>query len=258
MQAPVICFGQQPCGFFPKRFLVAKIRTARRLQQQLGGRLVFFYHDSDADYRETITLLRDRQTDAEVRLNFIQENKLQKKFSPLYLKRIPQGWQEETRKQLPRFMDQPLIDLFDSVAATNVADFCLEMYEKLGLLEGIATVRSGDPAFRQAAADLGEGYFADVPYQNEIVRAQLLDGRLKLHEGGGKYLTLPDQPLAKQQKNPGRETRFYWMQSVIGCTHYIYGEGEKAYLRTADFPGVEFVDREKIEQADYAWLDQKL
>ena len=44
---PVIAFGQQPCGFFPRRFLVAKIRTARRMQAQMGGRLVFFYHDSD-------------------------------------------------------------------------------------------------------------------------------------------------------------------------------------------------------------------
>jgi len=39
---PVIAFGQQPCGFFPRRFLVAKIWTARRLQAQIGGRLVFF------------------------------------------------------------------------------------------------------------------------------------------------------------------------------------------------------------------------
>ena len=35
---PVIAFGQQPCGFFPRRFLVAKIRTARRLQAEMGGR----------------------------------------------------------------------------------------------------------------------------------------------------------------------------------------------------------------------------
>ena len=48
--APVICFGQQPCGFFPKRFLVAKIQTARRLQAELGGEIVFFYHDSDHTY----------------------------------------------------------------------------------------------------------------------------------------------------------------------------------------------------------------
>jgi hypothetical protein len=46
---PVIAFGQQPCGFFPRRFLVAKIRTARRLQAEIGGRVVFFCHDSDND-----------------------------------------------------------------------------------------------------------------------------------------------------------------------------------------------------------------
>ena len=28
--SPVICFGQQPCGFFPRRFLFAKFETARR------------------------------------------------------------------------------------------------------------------------------------------------------------------------------------------------------------------------------------
>ena len=79
--APIICFGQQPCGFFPKRFLVAKIRTAQALQKEIGGQVVFFYHDSDADYRETITVMKDRSTGAEVRLNFTQENKIQKKFS---------------------------------------------------------------------------------------------------------------------------------------------------------------------------------
>lgn len=100
----VICFGQQPCGFFPKRFLVAKINTAKKLRDEIGGKIVFFYHDSDADYRETITIVSDRQTGAEVRLNFTQENKLQKKFSPLYLKRIPAGWKEEILKQLPRFV----------------------------------------------------------------------------------------------------------------------------------------------------------
>jgi hypothetical protein len=42
MNAPVICFGQQPCGFFPKRFLFAKIQTARRLQKESGGEIVFF------------------------------------------------------------------------------------------------------------------------------------------------------------------------------------------------------------------------
>ena len=68
---PVIAFGQQPCGFFPRRFLVAKIRTARRLQAEIGGRIVFFCHDSDHDPRETRTILRHRTTGAAARtLNF--------------------------------------------------------------------------------------------------------------------------------------------------------------------------------------------
>ena len=32
--SPVICFGQQPCGIFPRRFLFAKFQTARRLQSE--------------------------------------------------------------------------------------------------------------------------------------------------------------------------------------------------------------------------------
>ena len=52
MSEPIICFGQQPCGFFPKRFLYAKIETARRLQKEIGGEIVFFFHDSDATRRD--------------------------------------------------------------------------------------------------------------------------------------------------------------------------------------------------------------
>ena len=62
MTTPIICFGQQPCGFFPKRFLVAKIRTGLRLQSEIGGEIVFFFHDSDHDPRETRTILRHRRT----------------------------------------------------------------------------------------------------------------------------------------------------------------------------------------------------
>src|SRR3989344_6579170 len=114
-----ICFGQQPNGFFPKRFLVAKINTARALQKDIGGKIIFFYHDSDADYRETITIMKDRVTGQEVRLNFTQENKLQKKHSPLYLKRMPKGWKEEILKQLPRFINKELMDIFKSTDADN-------------------------------------------------------------------------------------------------------------------------------------------
>lgn len=262
MTDPIICFGQQPCGFFPKRFLVAKIHTAKALQKELGGKIVFFYHDSDADYRETITIMNDRQTGAEVRLNFIQENKIQKKFSPLYLKRIPTGWKEEILKQLPRFIAPPshgegknLIDIFKSINSSTVADFCLEMYKQMGLLDGIEIVRSSDKTFRESASDIQE-YFADIEYQGEIVRAQLLNGKFRVHEGGGKYLEIPSPAnIEKFQKNPGKDERFGWMNSVIHATHYIYGAGEKGYLNTENFPEVKFVDRQQIEKSDYAWIE---
>src|SRR6266404_2637010 len=221
MTSPIICFGQQPSGFFPKRFLVAKINTARALQKEIGGKLVFFYHDSDADYRETITVMRDRQTGAEARLNFTQENKLQKKFSPLYNKRVPAGWKQEIKKQLPRFVDQGAIDLFMSVDAKAVADFCLEMYSKLGLLEGIEVIRSSDKSFRQKAMNIADG-FADVEYEGEIVRAKIEANKLSLHEGGERYTYLPKpDKIEKSQISPAASQRMEWMQSVVHSTHYI-------------------------------------
>jgi hypothetical protein len=33
------------------------------LQREIGGKIVFFYHDSDHDPRETQTTLRHRRTD---------------------------------------------------------------------------------------------------------------------------------------------------------------------------------------------------
>jgi len=232
---------------------VAKIDAARRVQKELGGRIVFFYHDSDHDYRETVTILKDVEG-REERLNFTQENKIQKKYSPLYAKRIPDGWQEEMRRRLPRFMRRELGDLFASVEAKMVADFCLEMYEQLGLLEGIEVRRSSDPSFRETALDLTEG-FADVMHEHEIVRARWKDAILTLHEGGEKYVTLPDQPIEKKQKNPHRDDRFAWMQSVIHCTHYVYGKGEAQYLDFAKFPDVVFIPRDEIGDPDLAWTE---
>ncbi len=255
MSTPIICFGQQPCGFFPKRFLVAKINTARSLQKEIGGKIVFFYHDSDADYRETITIMTDRQSNSEVRLNFTQENKVQKKFSPLYLKRIPLDWKNETLKQLPRFIDANLIDIFKSVTANTVADFCLEMYKKMGLLDGIEIVRSSDKTFRESTLTKPTEYFADLPYQGEIVRAKVEKTRASLHEGGGKftYFDLPDN-IEKAQINPGKDERFAWMNSVIHATHYIAGNSEYDYIKRDQFPEVKFIKREQIENSEMAWL----
>ncbi len=122
--SPIICFGQQPCGFFPRRFLFAKIQTARRLQSEIGGEIIFFCHDSDHDPRETHTILRHRKTNEPAQLNFAFKNRIQRKFSPQYLKQIAAGWQDKTVLQLPNYVGRPLIKIFKKVSAANVADFC--------------------------------------------------------------------------------------------------------------------------------------
>src|SRR2546423_13305013 len=137
MHQPIFCFGQQPCGFFPKRYLLAKILTARRLQKEIGGEIVFFYHDSDHDPRETITILRDRHTNEETALNFQFENRIQKQFSPLYAKRVLPQWHEKTARQLPRYASRSIATHFKTTKASKVADFFLEMYRRTGLLYGI-------------------------------------------------------------------------------------------------------------------------
>ncbi len=254
MPSPVICFGQQPCGFFPRRFLYAKFATARKLQAEIGGEIVFFFHDSDHDCRETQTTLRHRKTNEPATLNFTFVNKVQRKFSPLFLKRIPTDWQANTARQLPTYIDQRWVDAFKQTTATNSADFCLEMYRRMGLLEGIRIVRSGDPAVRTAACDITD-CFVDVPHSGEVVRARLLDGALKLHEGGNSYVTLPPGEYTKAQVSPTRDSRLRWMQSVIHCTHYIAGAGEQAYLNKADAPEITFANRDPIDRSDEAYTD---
>jgi hypothetical protein len=254
MNGPVICFGQQPCGFFPRRFLAAKIFTARRLREELGGEVVFFLHDSDHDPRETQTTLRHQRTGEAHTFNFAFENKLQRKFSPLFSKRVPAGWRDNTARQLPAYVDSRGVDAFRQVGASRVADFCLEMYRRMGLLEGIRIVRSGDPAVRGAACDV-EDFFVDVPYQGETVRARFADGALQLHEGGDSFITLPPVPFEKSQISPSRDSRLRWMQSVIHCTHYIAGAGEQAYLRREDAPEITFVNRDLIDRSDEAYCE---
>jgi hypothetical protein len=251
---PIICFGQQPCGFFPRRFLFAKIQTARRLQQEIGGEIVFFYHDSDHDPRETRTLLRHHTSGEPFELNFVFENKLQRKYSPLYLKRVSADWQRRTALQLPAYVCRAWVQAFINAPATNVADFCLEMYRQMGLLENMRIARSSDPSFRRAACSIDD-FYVDVPYQGEIVRARLRDERLVLHQGGGSYLTLPPTEFTKEQINPTRDTRLKWMQSVVRCTHYVAGASEQAYMCKADAPEITYVVRDSIERADEAYTD---
>ncbi len=248
----IICFGQQPCGFFPRRFLYAKIVTARRLAAELGGEIVFFCHDSDHDPRETQTILTHRKTGEQAKLNFPCANKIQRKWSPLFAKNVTSEWRANTARQLPAYVDGAAVETFRGVAAENAADFCLEMYARLGLLDGVRIVRSGDPAVRRAACAV-EDFFVDVPYEGEIVRARWQDGALRLHEGGSAYRTLPGADFSKEQISPTRDTRLRWMQSVVGCTHYVAGAGETAYLDTAQAPEITFVPRDSIERSDEAW-----
>ena len=256
--APIICFGQQPCGFFPKRFLVAKIRTARRLQQEIGGEIVFFLHDSDHDPRETKTVLRDRETDQTCELNFEFANKIQRKYAPLYLKRVPAEWAEKTLRRLPRFLDEQAIDVFAKAAAStcsdNASDFCLEIYRQMGWLEGVRVVRSSDADVRRAACEVDD-FFVDVEYENEIVRARFQHDKLQLHRGGDAFLDLPLCEFGAAQISPTRDTRLRWMQSVVGCTHYVCGAGEQAYLCKDDAPEIEYVAREFIERSDEAFTE---
>jgi hypothetical protein len=254
MSAPRICFGQQPCGFFPRRFLFAKVATARRLQAELGGEIVFFYHDSDHDPRETQTVLRSRRTGEPARLNFSFANKIQRKWSPLFLKRLSPEWHAGMVRQLPAFVDPRWVEAFRGVPADNAADFCLEMYRRMGLLDGVRVVRSGDPAIRRAACPVSD-FFVDVPYEGEMVRARWCDGALRLHEGGERYVTLPPAPFTPEQVSPSRDSRLRWMQSAVRCTHYVAGAGEQAYLRKEDAPEIAFVNRDAIDRSDEAYTE---
>ena len=136
-----------------------------------------------------------------------------------------------------------------------MADFCLEMYRRLGLLEGLHVMRSGDPEFRRRAAVIDD-YFVDVTYENELVRARISPDGLLLHKGGKSYLKLPLQEHDVTQISPTRDTRLRWMQSVIGCTHYVAGASEIKYLNTADAPGVQFIARDEISESDRAYIPQ--
>jgi hypothetical protein len=45
------------------------------------------------------------------------------------------------------------------------------------------------------------------------------------------------------------------MQSIIGCTHYVAGAGEQAYLRQDEAPHITFVRREEIDRSDEAYTE---
>lgn len=252
MRDAIICFGQQPCGFFPKRFLYAKIAAARRLRKEIGGEIVFFFHDSDHDPREAATVLINRHTGRKQTFNFQFANKIQRQFSPLYAKQIAPGWQEKVARQLPNFVDCQLVEHVKAASASNAAEFCRDIYTQMRLLDGIRLERSSDPEFRKRATPVDD-YFVDVQWERETVRARHRDGKLLLHKGADRFIELPPQEYGPAQISPARDTRLKWMQSVIGCTHYVCGAGERQYLNPADAPGMAFVPRDDISDPGHAY-----
>ena len=252
---PIICFGQQPCGFFPRRFLYAKFATARRLQREIGGKLVFFYHDADHDPRETQTTLYHLKTGQAQTLNFSFKNKIQRKYSPLYQKTLVDGWKDDMQRQLPNYVNTAAQAAFRRAEGDNIADFCLSIYLEMGLLEGIDIVRSSSPAVREAAMEV-DAYFVDTPWEGEVVRARYFDGQpLRLHAGGPKWIDLPPTTFTKAAISPTRDSRLRWMQSVVNCTHYIAGAGEMAYLNMSETPAINFVARDSINDSNSAYVD---
>ncbi len=69
------------------------------------------------------------------------------------------------------------------------------------------------------------------------------------------FVTLPPVEFTKEQISPTRDTRLRWMQSVIQCTHYIAGAGEKDYLHPEETPEITFVTRDTIDRSDEAYTE---
>jgi hypothetical protein len=161
-------------------------------------------------------------------------------------------WQKKTGRQLPAYVPGSLVARFKETKGSNVAEFCLEMYERMGLLQGIRVERSSTSEFRVRAMAISD-YFVDVCYEAEIVRARYRDGKLLLHKGGDRFLEIPRGEFGPEQISPTRDTRFRWMQSVIRCTHYVAGASEHHYIDKADAPDVKFIQRDEISDSGKAY-----
>jgi hypothetical protein len=45
------------------------------------------------------------------------------------------------------------------------------------------------------------------------------------------------------------------MQSVVNCSHYIHGAGEKDYLHPEQNPEIKFIHRDPIDRFDEAYTE---
>jgi hypothetical protein len=130
------------------------------------------------------------------------------------------------------------------------------MYTRMGLLEGVRVERSSAPSFRARAVGVPD-YFVDLPHEGEIVRTRYRDGKFLLHKGGNRFLEVAGGEFGPEQISPTRETRFRWMQSVIGCTHYVAGASEQQYINKGDAPNVQFVKRDEISDFNKAYTGEQ-
>ena len=96
----------------------------------------------------------------------------------------------------------------------------------MGLLDGIRVVRSSDPTFRRAACDVSD-FFVDVPYEGEIVRARLIDGRRKLHKGGDQY----SRRCGIHQRADQPDARYpAALDAIRDALHALRGRGRRTGL----------------------------
>jgi len=262
---PVICFGQQPNGFLPKRFFYAKILKARKLQKDIGGSMVFFLHDSDHDPRETQTKIRsDEYKEGYATFNFRIDDRITRRWSPLAIKEFNPKSMDWIRKKVRDILPSDVFENLNGIKTTNVTRFCMEVYKRMGLLDEMEIVSSHYPGFRKKA-DLsefgnGDGFYFDTEYEGRTVRAEICEGTLRLHHGGQHYTKIREVESGDLLKtpeciSPGRDRRFHWMNSVIGCTHYVAGNEEMKYL--SGIKGIKIIRREQISDPGFAWIPSR-
>jgi hypothetical protein len=175
------------------------------------------------------------------------------------------GWHATTARQLGAFLEPRWVEAFKQTTGANVADFCLEMYRQMGLLDGIRVARSSDPAIRRAACDVSD-FFVDVPHEGEVVRARWIEGELKLHEGGERYLTLPAVEFTKEQLPllkplcliTAKPAMFVGNVSEDGFENNPYLDKLREYAAKQNAPVVVICAKMEAEMADMSDEDKKM
>ena len=255
MSAPVICFGQQPCGFFPRRFLAAKICTARRLQarDRRGDRLFLPRQRprpaGDADHPAPP---QDRRA-ARPQLRLREQAPAQ--VVPALPQAGPAGVARADGAPASGLCRPALGRGLQRVQCADVADFCLEMYRAHGAAGGHPRRPLERPGRSGARPATSRNTSSTCPTRGD--GAGPVRRRRSAPARGRRFI--PDLPRVRfehgtNQPDPGLAA-FAGCNRSSHCTHYVTGAGEQAYLRPADAPEVTFVHRDTIERSDEAYTD---